>query len=440
MSASQLKQPRPSAPNASFISNQEEAEAIERSVKDMDSASRRSSTSSSASDRTTGSTIWDARAARMSAEEEAEQKLIDAVIATSLLEYKEKERALDSYELDLVHQHQTHELDTMRVQGDQYAAGQRKREAMQSVIDNKNRAHEMQTKARAAAALYTQRSGEWANHQAEMDMQRLSEERDQAMRVVDAQRQEAARTREEKEREAEQKLIDAVCAASLLEHKEKERAMDEYELDLVRKYTEHESGAQRLQNDKQSAGVRMHGAMQTVIESKMKAHEMQAKARDAVAMYEQHNAKRIEKQGELEQMQQRDEQERALREVQERKQEAIRKREEAERRAQEARDKAAAMRLKAVEAAKVVRGVSRRQIETELDHEEQQRQLEYENRLQQVELEKKQAKLRRETALQKAEEAKRRAEELRARADAARQLLDQSSSKQHQPADSGVGL
>lgn len=238
---------------------------------------------------------------------------------------------------------------------------------------------------------------------------------------------EARRARERAEQEAEQKLIDAVCKASLLEYNEKERAMQHYENELVARDFAYLSGSTKLQLERVEAEQRKRDAMQRVIDSKQKAQHMAARAREATGLYEQKNAERLAKSAELEEIRQQKERELALLAVQHRKEEAIRRREDAERRAQAAREKAEAMRTKAIQAVQVVRAQSRKQIETELTHEEDHRQLELQRKLQELELEKSVARDRKEAAARKAAEAQRRADALRLRAEQARQALQASA-------------
>ncbi|KAF1323363.1 hypothetical protein FI667_g10543, partial [Globisporangium splendens] len=240
-------------------------------------------------------------------------------------------------------------------------------------------------------------------------------------------RWEARRARERAEQEADQKLIDAVCKASLLEYNERERALRNYENELVSKDADLQSGTTMLHQQRLEAEKRKREAMQRVINSKQTAQQMAAKAREATGLYEQKNAERLAKTAELDEVRQQNERELALLAVQQRKEEAIRRREEAERRAKEAKDKAEAMRSKAFQAVQVVRAQSRKQIETELIHEEDRRQLEMQRKLQELETEKVLARDRREAAARKAAEAQRRAEELRARAEAARVALEASA-------------
>lgn len=239
---------------------------------------------------------------------------------------------------------------------------------------------------------------------------------------------EARRARERAEQEAEQKLIDAVCKASLLEFTEKERALQTYESELVARDADYHSGSTRLQQERVDAEQRKRDAMQRVIDSKQKAQLMAAKAREATGLYEQKNAERIAKLADLDELNQHREREGALLAAQQKKADAIRKREDAERRAQEAREKAEAMRRRAIDAAQLVRAQSRKQIETELTHEEAQRQLDQQRKMQEIDLDRTTARDRTETAARKAVDAQRRAEELRARAEQARRRIQQSQS------------
>ncbi|RLN49396.1 hypothetical protein BBJ28_00011006 [Nothophytophthora sp. Chile5] len=231
---------------------------------------------------------------------------------------------------------------------------------------------------------------------------------------------EARRAREKAEEEADRKLVEAVCKASLAEFNDRERALKSYESERSQKTLEHQSSSAALQQAKSEAEQRKRAAMQTVIDSKTRARQMSEKAREATSQYELKNAERLAKQAELEALKQRDQQELELRAVQERKEAAILKRTEAEQRAREAREKAEEMRRNAIQAASKVRANSRRQIETQLGHEEEQRQREMQSKLDEIERIKAQARERKEAAAKKAEDARRRADELRARAERAR--------------------
>eukprot|EP00644_Phytophthora_capsici_P017273 jgi/Phyca11/536188/estExt2_fgenesh1_pg.C_PHYCAscaffold_480075 len=187
---------------------------------------------------------------------------------------------------------------------------------------------------------------------------------------------EARRAREKAEEEADQKLIDAVCKASLAEYNDRERALKVYESETSQRSLKHQESSAALQHEKSEAEQRKRAAMQTVIDSKMRAKLMSEKAREATSLYEQKNQERLTKQAELETMKLREAQEVELLAVQQRKEEAMRKRTEAELKARQAREKAEAMRHQAFQAASKVRANSRRQIETQLNVEEAQRQRE----------------------------------------------------------------
>ncbi|KAK1945377.1 hypothetical protein P3T76_003910 [Phytophthora citrophthora] len=231
---------------------------------------------------------------------------------------------------------------------------------------------------------------------------------------------EARRAREKAEEDADQKLIDAVCKASLAEYNDRERALKVYESETSQRSLKHQESSAALQHEKSEAEQRKRAAMQTVIDSKARAKQMSEKAREATSLYEQKNQERLSKQAELEAMKLRDAQEAELLVVQQRKEEAMRKRTEAELKAREAREKAEAMRHQAFQAASKVRANSRRQIETQLNVEEAQRQREMQRKLDEIEKSKELAHQRKEAAAKKAEDARRRAEELRLKAEQAR--------------------
>ncbi|ETO68643.1 hypothetical protein F444_14568 [Phytophthora nicotianae P1976] len=239
---------------------------------------------------------------------------------------------------------------------------------------------------------------------------------------------EARRAREKAEEEADQKLIDAVCKASLAEFNERERALKMYESETSQRSLEHQASSATLHQAKTDAEQRKRAAMQTVLDSKVRAKEMSEKAREATALYEQKNSERLAKQAELEALKLRDAQEAELLTVQKRKDEAMRKRTEAEQKAREAREKAEAMRRQAFQAASKVRANSRRQIETQLSEEEALRQRERQRKLDEIEKNKELARQRKEEAAKKAEDARRRAEELRLKAEQARAGLNSSTS------------
>ena len=91
-------------------------------------------------------TMWEARRKREEAEAEADRKLLDAVCKASLAEYNERERAL--------------ETSSVALQQAKGEAEQRKRAAMQVVIDSKARAKQMSERARVATSLYEQKTNE----------------------------------------------------------------------------------------------------------------------------------------------------------------------------------------------------------------------------------------------------------------------------------------
>ncbi|KAG6611359.1 uncharacterized protein IUM83_12614 [Phytophthora cinnamomi] len=129
-------------------------------------AGERSSVSSATSSATRSSvdaavdTMWEARRAREKAEEEADQKLIDAVCKASLAEFNERERALKIYESETSRRSLEHQTSSAALQQAKTEAEQRKRAAMQTVIDSKSRAKQMNDKAREATALYEQKNSE----------------------------------------------------------------------------------------------------------------------------------------------------------------------------------------------------------------------------------------------------------------------------------------
>ncbi|KAL4115671.1 hypothetical protein KRP22_003411 [Phytophthora ramorum] len=236
----------------------------------------------------------------------------------------------------------------------------------------------------------------------------------------------ARRAREKAEEEADQKLLDAVCKASLAEYNERERALKDYESVTSQRSLEHQTSSVALQQAKSEAEQRKRAAMQTVIDSKTRARQMSEKAREATSLYEQKNSERLAKQADVETLKLREAQEAELLAMQKRKEEAMRKRTEAEQKARDAREKAEAMRHQAFQAASKVRANSRRQIETQLSVEEDQRQREMQRKLDEIEKSKNLARQRKEEAAKKAEDARRRAEELRARAEHARAGLEAS--------------
>ncbi|POM72070.1 hypothetical protein PHPALM_11277 [Phytophthora palmivora] len=119
-------------------------------------SSERTSVSSATSSATRSSvdaavdTMWEARRAREKAEEEADQKLIDAVCKASLAEFNERERALKVYDSETSQRSLVHQTSSAALQQAKSDAEQRKRAAMQTVIDSKTRAKEMSEKAREA--------------------------------------------------------------------------------------------------------------------------------------------------------------------------------------------------------------------------------------------------------------------------------------------------
>uniref|UniRef100_M4BB03 Uncharacterized protein n=1 Tax=Hyaloperonospora arabidopsidis (strain Emoy2) TaxID=559515 RepID=M4BB03_HYAAE len=238
---------------------------------------------------------------------------------------------------------------------------------------------------------------------------------------------EARRKREEAEAEADRKLLDAVCKASLAEYNERERALETFASETSQQTLEHETSSVALQQAKGKAEQRKRAAMQVVIDSKARAKQMSERARDATSLYEQKTNERLVKQAELETLKLREVQEAELQEMQQRKQEAMLKRSEAERKAREARDKAEAMRCRAFQAVSTVRANTRRQIETQLNEEEAQRQREMQRKLEEIERAKELAHQKREAAAKKAEDARRRADELRLKAEQARAGLKSST-------------
>ncbi|CEG40359.1 uncharacterized protein PHALS_10563 [Plasmopara halstedii] len=230
----------------------------------------------------------------------------------------------------------------------------------------------------------------------------------------------AARDTKKEGEEEDQKLIDAVCKASLVEYNQREQAFKLYESEASQRAFEHQTTSATLQLAINEAEQRKYAAMQTVIDSKIRAKEMSDKARDATSLYQQKNSERLNKQTELEAIKLRDAQKAELLTVQKRKEEAMQKRTEAEQKAREAMEKAEAMRREAFHAASKVRLYSRKQIENQLSVEETQRERERQRKLDEIEKNKDLAHERKEVAAQKALDAQRRAEELHIKAEQAR--------------------
>ena len=105
-------------------------------------------------------TMWEARRKREEAEAEADRKLLDAVCKASLAEYNERERALETFASETSQQTLEHETSSVALQQAKGKAEQRKRAAMQVVIDSKARAKQMSERARVATSLYEQKTNE----------------------------------------------------------------------------------------------------------------------------------------------------------------------------------------------------------------------------------------------------------------------------------------
>ncbi|TMW56815.1 hypothetical protein Poli38472_006825 [Pythium oligandrum] len=179
--------------------------------------------------------MWQARRAREEADRIAEQKLIDAVCAASLLEFNEKNKALDEYEIDLVAKAEQRERELQEVRERRIAAERKKRDAMQRVIDAKKRAAELSKKAHSATKLYEEKAVEHVTREVEHSQMEHRLEQERELLAVQQRKEEAIRRREEAERKAQEareraaamrlKAFDAAKLARMQSRKQIEDAL-----------------------------------------------------------------------------------------------------------------------------------------------------------------------------------------------------------------------
>uniref|UniRef100_K3X680 Uncharacterized protein n=1 Tax=Globisporangium ultimum (strain ATCC 200006 / CBS 805.95 / DAOM BR144) TaxID=431595 RepID=K3X680_GLOUD len=236
---------------------------------------------------------WEARRARERAEQEADQKLIDAVCKASLLEYNEKERVLRNYENELASNDvDLHSGTTMLLQ-QRLDAEKRKREAMQRVINSKQTAQQMATKAREATGLYEQKNAERLAKTAELEQIQQQNERELALLAVQQRKEEAIRRREEAERrakEAKEKAEAMRSKAFQAVQVVREQSRKQIETELIHeedhRQLEMQRKLQELETEKALARDRREAAARKAAEAQRRAQELRARADAARAALE----------------------------------------------------------------------------------------------------------------------------------------------------------
>ncbi|KAI9915228.1 hypothetical protein PsorP6_008308 [Peronosclerospora sorghi] len=235
-------------------------------------------------------TMWEARRLREKAEEEADQKLLDAVCKASLAEYKERERVLMLHESESSQRLQHHHTSSEALQQARSEAETRKRAAVQTVIDSKARANQMREKAREASLLYEQKNHERLLKEAELEALKLREVQEAEILAMQKRKEEAARNRaeaEQKAREAREKAEIMRCKAFEAASKVRANSRRQIEIQLTEEEAQRQREMQRkldeIEKNKELAHQRREAAVKKAEEARRRAEELNLKAQHARA-------------------------------------------------------------------------------------------------------------------------------------------------------------
>ncbi|CAH0475390.1 unnamed protein product [Peronospora belbahrii] len=235
-------------------------------------------------------TMWEARRKREKAEEEADQKLLDAVCKASLVEYNARERALEDYESETTQSSQKYQTSSEALQHAKIIAEERKRAAMQTVIDSKTLAQQMKEKAREATWLYEQKNSERLAKQAESQSLKLREAHEVEMRAVQKRKEEAMRKRTEAEQKARNAREKAEAmrrhvfqAASKMRANSRRQIETQLSQEEVQRRYEMQRKLDEIKKDKELAHQRKEAAAKKAENARRRAEELCLKAKQAQA-------------------------------------------------------------------------------------------------------------------------------------------------------------
>ncbi|CAI5702941.1 unnamed protein product [Peronospora effusa] len=235
-------------------------------------------------------TMWDARRTREKAEEEADQKLLEAVCKASLAEYNERERALKDYESETSQRSQNHQTSSVALQQAKSCAVQRKLAAMQTVIDSKTRAYQMSEKARKATSLYEQKNKERLAKQAEFEALKLRDLQEAELFAVQKRKEEATCKRaeaEQKAREAQEKAEamrrQAFQAASKVRANSRRQIETQLGEEEAQRRREMQRRLDEIEKNKEIAHQRKEAATKKAENARRRAEELRLKAEQAQA-------------------------------------------------------------------------------------------------------------------------------------------------------------
>lgn len=235
-------------------------------------------------------TMWEARRKREKAEEEADQKLIDAVCKASLAEYNQRERALKLFDSETSQRTVEHETSSATLQQAKSEAEQRKRAAMQTVINSKTRAKEMIEKAREATSLYEQKNIERLSKQAELEALRLRDAQEAELLAVQKRKEEAMRKRADAEQKAcefrekaEAMRREAFQAASKVRAHSRKQIESQLSVEEAQRQRERQHKLDEIQKNKELAHQRKEVAAKKAEDARRRAEILRLKAEQARA-------------------------------------------------------------------------------------------------------------------------------------------------------------
>lgn len=171
-----------------------------------------SRTQSPTSSTTSGSSHqnWEeTRRTRAQAEEEADRKLIEAVCAASLAEYKERERILKDYDQSTDLQDLVFNAGSAEIKQKRNEATGKKRDAMQRILDSKSHAQEMCLKVKEATVTFEEKNAERVAKISEWEDNRMRVEQENALSLLEKKKEEAVLRRKEAENRAEEARLRA---------------------------------------------------------------------------------------------------------------------------------------------------------------------------------------------------------------------------------------
>nr|CCA25592.1 conserved hypothetical protein [Albugo laibachii Nc14] len=169
-------------------------------------------TQSPTSSTTSGSSHqnWEeTRRTRAQAEEEADRKLIEAVCAASLAEFKERERILKDYDQSTDLQDLVYSAGNAEITQKRNEALGVKRDAMQRILNSKSYAQEMCLKVKKATDVFEEKNAERIAKISEWEENQMRVEQETALLLLEKRKGEAVHRRKEAENRAEEARVRA---------------------------------------------------------------------------------------------------------------------------------------------------------------------------------------------------------------------------------------